>query len=169
MGHYITGNVPEQILVHLWMNLRFSTFIPNYCTLVTETRTFVSALEWGNGITIKHCVWGVGRNTTRPYESVVQNFPLHFLKCEEILLIIRLAFGTWIHNLTTWPNSELWWGSDQLLSCTGVVTPWSCTWTSACHSLKQLLMAFLLLELPTFTVGMIFRGRSHCTKRFSSK
>lgn len=41
--------------------------------------------------------------------------------------------------------------------------------TSACHSLKQLFMAFLLLQLPTFTVGMIFSGRSHCTKRFSSK
>lgn len=40
---------------------------------------------------------------------------------------------------------------------------------SVCHSRKKPSMAFLLLQLPTFTVGMIFFGCSHCTKRFSSR
>lgn len=39
----------------------------------------------------------------------------------------------------------------------------------ASHSLKHLSMAFLLSQLPTLTVGMILRGWSHWTKRFSSR
>ncbi|PWA21622.1 hypothetical protein CCH79_00003037 [Gambusia affinis] len=42
-------------------------------------------------------------------------------------------------------------------------------YASDIHSLKHFSMAFLLDQLPTFTVGMIFRGWSHWTKRFSSR
>lgn len=37
------------------------------------------------------------------------------------------------------------------------------------HSLKHFSIAFLLAQLPMLTVGMILRGFSHWTKRFSSR
>lgn len=132
------------------------TFFPPNTTL--HFKSFVRfMLQHFN--TTSHPTWNVNCNELRQQQQ--KNWEICWIKsingCSPVALqYLRYKKNICANAVSKRPPSSVLKGHRLAL-------------VPASHSLKHLSMAFLLSQLPTLTVGMILRGWSHWTKRFSSR